>query len=392
MDVADGPVGIVRQAVDALDRQHGPFERAHAVKGQRHHHHADDRVGADLVPCPVQGHQAVYHAAPARHPQHDRKHHAQRLRPVGQGGIMEVVRTRPDVEKYQRPEVDDRQTVTVYRAFGLLGHEVVHHCQETCRQEEAHGIVSIPPLDQRILHPGIGGIAFRAEQAHRHGQIVDQVQHRHGDDEGEVEPVCDIDVRFAALGQRGHEDDQVRYPDHGQPQVDIPFRLGIFFRLGDTQQVAGSGQHDEQLVAPEHEPGETRIRQLRTAGALDDIEAGCDQRVAAESENHGTGVQGTQAAKVEIGFEVELRKCQLQGDEQTGAKPRQTPEHRRDHAPAHRIVVIFRWTVRHLEKAVEPGAGIEPGGAHPHQDKTDHSDNARVRGKAAVRSGGDHSQ
>jgi hypothetical protein len=53
MDMADGPVGVVRQRVDALDRQHRPFEGAHAVEGERHHHHADDRIGADLVPRPL---------------------------------------------------------------------------------------------------------------------------------------------------------------------------------------------------------------------------------------------------------------------------------------------------------------------------------------------------
>ena len=160
MDVADGPVGVVRHGIDPFDRHHRAFEGAHAIEGERHHHHADDRVGADLVPRAVQRHQAVDHAAPARHPQHDRKDHAQRLRPVGQRGVVQMVRTRPDIEEDQRPEVDDRQAIAVDGAFGLLGHEIIHHRQEAGGQEEADRIMAVPPLGQRILDAREGGVAL----------------------------------------------------------------------------------------------------------------------------------------------------------------------------------------------------------------------------------------
>ena len=304
MHVADGPVGVVRQAVDAFDRQHRSFEGAHAVEGERHYHHADDRVGADLVPRPVERHQPVDHPAPARHPQHDREHHAQRLRPVGQRGVVQVVRTRPDVEEDQRPEVDDRQPVGIDRAFSLLGDEVIHHRQKACGKEEADRVVAVPPLRQRILHPGKGAVALGAQQAHRHRQVVDDVEHRHCDDEGEIKPVGDVDMRFLAARQRAHENHEVSDPDDREPQVDIPLGLGIFARLGNPEQIAGRCQHDEQLIAPEDEPREIGKGQLRTAGALHDVEAGRQQRVAAKSEYHRARVQRAQSTEVEIRFEI----------------------------------------------------------------------------------------
>jgi hypothetical protein len=62
-------------------------------------------------------------------------------------------------------------------------------------------------------------------------------------------------MRLLALDDRTHEHRQIGDPDDGQPQVDVPFGLGIFLRLGDAEQVTGRGQHDEQLVSPEDEAG-----------------------------------------------------------------------------------------------------------------------------------------
>ena len=80
--------------------------------------------------------------------------------------------------------------------------------------------------------PEKSGIALDLQQRHRHRQIVDDVQHRDGDDEGEIEPVGDIDVRFLALPERAQEGEQVADPDDGQPDIGIPFRLGIFAATG----------------------------------------------------------------------------------------------------------------------------------------------------------------
>ncbi len=69
---------------------------------------------------------------------------------------MQVVRTGPDVHGNQCPEVNDRQPIRVYRALSLLGHEVVHHAQEARGQEEAHGVVPVPPLNHGIHGTRVG--------------------------------------------------------------------------------------------------------------------------------------------------------------------------------------------------------------------------------------------
>ena len=181
--VTNGPVGVVAKRVHRADRHHRTLECGHAVEGQRDHHHPDDRIGAQLVPCALQRHQTVDHAAPAGHPQDDREHHAQGRRPIGQRGVVQVVRTRPDIQEDQRPEVDDRQLVAEDRTSGLLGHEVVHHAKETGSQEEAHRVVAVPPLRHRILHTREDLNRLGAPDRHRDRQVVDHMQHRDGDDE-----------------------------------------------------------------------------------------------------------------------------------------------------------------------------------------------------------------
>ena len=63
---------------------------------------------------------------------------------------MQMVWTGPHVSGDQSPEMHDGQAVGVNRTTSLLGHEVIHHAEETCGQEKAHRIVAVPPLHQRI--------------------------------------------------------------------------------------------------------------------------------------------------------------------------------------------------------------------------------------------------
>ena len=381
--MADGPVGVVRQRVHRLDRHHGPLEGAHAVEGEGHDEHAQDRIGAQLVPGAVQRHQAVDHAAPAGHPQHHREHHAERLRPIGQRGVVEVVRTRPDIQEDQCPEVDDRQLVGIDRAFGLLRHEVVHHAQEAGGEEEAHRVVAIPPLHHRALHAAEEAHRAAAEEADRNGQVVDEVEHRHRQQERQVEPVGHIDMRLAAPHQRGDENRQIGNPHHGEPDIDVPLGLGIFLALGDAHQIAGGGQHDEQLIAPEHEARERRESQPRPAGALHHIERGGDQRIAAKGEDDRRGVQRTQAPEVEIRREVQQRIGELKRNGEAHKKARHAPEHRGDDAPADHLVIIFarRWRAQH--PATDFGV-IGPADGEPQADQRRRRQDTHMYGKADV--------
>ena len=69
---------------------------------------------------------------------------------------MQVVWARPNINRYQSPEMDDRQTVRINRALGLLGYKVIHHAQKTRGQEKSHGIMAVPPLHHRIYGTRIG--------------------------------------------------------------------------------------------------------------------------------------------------------------------------------------------------------------------------------------------
>jgi len=163
-------------------------------------------------------------------------------------------------------------------------------------------------------------------------------------------------MRFAALEERADEDREIGDPDDGEPQVDVPFGLGIFTRLGDAQYVAGGGEHDEELVAPEHEAGETRQRKAGAAGALHDVEARRDERVAAEREDYRRRVQRPQPAERGVfKAQIEDREGQLERDEETGEEADHAPEHRRDHAPADGIVVVSAGIDRRLEDAARDG-------------------------------------
>ena len=111
VNVRDGPVGVVRKRVDALDGERRPFQRGHAVSGDGHDHELQHRILPHFVPCAAQRQQAVQHAAPGRRDSMTRKHHAQRLRPIRQRGVEQMMRPGPDINKDQRPEMDDRKPI-----------------------------------------------------------------------------------------------------------------------------------------------------------------------------------------------------------------------------------------------------------------------------------------
>ena len=168
------------------------------------------------------------------------------------------------------------------------------------------------------------------------------MQHGDGHDERQIEPVGDVDMRFLAPQDRAEEDHEIGDPDDGQPQIDIPFGLGIFAALGDAQQIAARRHDEEQLVAPEHEPGEIAAEQPRATSPLHDVEGGGDQRVAAEGEDDGRRMQRTDAAEIEPGFDIQVGKGELGGDDDPDQQPDRAPEHGGDHAVADRLVHVAR--------------------------------------------------
>ena len=152
MHVTDSPVRVVRQRIDSLDRHHRTFEGRHAIERQGSDQELQDRIVTQLVPGTRQGHDAVDHATPGGSQQDQGEDHTDRLRPIRQCGVVQVVRTRPHVGEDQRPEVDHGQAIGINRTTSLLRHKVVHHAQKARGQEEAHGIVTVPPLNHSILN------------------------------------------------------------------------------------------------------------------------------------------------------------------------------------------------------------------------------------------------
>ncbi len=254
---------------------------------------------------------------------------------------MQMMRPGPDVEEDQRPEVDDGQAVGIDRPLGALGHEVVHDAQEAGGQEEADRVVPVPPLRERVLHAGEEHVAFRSGPEDRDRQVVDDVQHRDGDDEGEVEPVRHVDVRLAPAPQGAQENQQVNHPDQGQPKVGVPFRLGVLLALGHAEHVARGRDDDEQVVTQKDEPGRQLARQPGPAGPLHHEERGGEKHVAAEGEDDRRCVQRPQAAEVGPGeVEIEDRKGELQREHKPDQESHHAPEHGEHRARTHDLVVV----------------------------------------------------
>ena len=142
------------------------------------------------------------------------------------------------------------------------------------------------------------------------------MEHRDGDDEGQIEPVGDEDVRFLALHQRHQEHQEISDPDDRQPEIGIPLGLGVFLRLRYAKEVAGAGNENEEIVAQHDEPWRQIAGETNPAGLLHDVERGRDQNIAAEREDHRGSVQGPQPAKTGPGqVEIESGPGELARDQ-----------------------------------------------------------------------------
>ncbi len=163
----------------------------------------------------------------------------------------------------------DGQAVRVDRTASLLGYEVIHHSQEAGGQEEAHGVVAVPPLDHRIGRTRVDRVGF--EPAYRHFQVVDDMQHRRDQDESTVEPVAHIDMRGFALHDRAEEHHGIADPYKCDQDVDRPLELSIFLGTGEALRQRDYRENDDRLPTPEHERRETVREQAGLRGPLHHI-------------------------------------------------------------------------------------------------------------------------
>ena len=254
---------------------------------------------------------------------------------------MQVVRAGPDVHGHQGPEVHDAEAVGVNGAFGLLGHEVVHHAKEAGGEEKPDRVVAVPPLHHGVHGAGVGRVGLG--QAHRNGRTVDDVKHGDRENEPAEKPVGNVDVAHLAFGDGAEEHDGIAHPDHRNQQIDGPLELGVFLGGGHAQGQGDGRQHDHRLPAPEGEGRQLVGNQPHLSGALHHIVRGRKQRAAPERENHRVGVQRTQAPEAGPGqVEIENREGELGGDKDANQHPHDTPHDRHDGKLANDLVVVGR--------------------------------------------------
>ncbi len=253
---------------------------------------------------------------------------------------MQVVRPGPDVDEDQRPEVQDRQLVTEDRAIRRLRQEVVHQPEERRRQEERDRVVPVPPLHERVLHAGVDRIAL--EQPDRHDEVVEDVQHRDGDDRRDVEPERDVQVPFAAIDERHQEvDAEESEPDDRDREIDRPFELCVFLALRDAERQRDRGGDDDRLPAPEMEAAQTVAPHPRFAQPLRRVIDRGEDRVAREGEDRSVRVQRAKPAeRRNVEPKAQCRHDELQGDEHADARRDGSPDEcRRREQADDRIVV-----------------------------------------------------
>ena len=71
-----------------------------------------------------------------------------------------MMRPGPDIDKNKPPEMDDREAIGKYRPIRRFGQEVIHQAEVRRGEKERDGIVTVPPLDEGVLDPGIDRSSF----------------------------------------------------------------------------------------------------------------------------------------------------------------------------------------------------------------------------------------
>ena len=179
-------------------------------------------------------------------------------------------------------------------------------------------------------------------------------------------------MRLLAPHQRREEHQEIDDPDDRQPEVGVPFGFGIFLAVGNSEEIAGAGDDDEEIVAEHHEPRRELARETRAAGALHDVERSREQDVAAEGEDHRRGVQRTQSAEVEPRREVQRGKGEFERDVDADRHAREAPEQGGDRGELDRAEIVVGLAVdlarrrfgRPIVVAIEDGEDAARGREH----------------------------
>ncbi len=197
----------------------------------------------------------------------------------------------------------------------------------------------VPPLHERVLHAGVDAVAL--ERPGRDRQVVEDVQDRHGDDAGDVEPDRDIEVPFPPLDHRAEEVDREDHPDHRDHDVDRPLEFGVFLGLRKAERKRDRRADDDELPAPEVDPAQHVGEHPGLQQPLRRVVATGEEGIAREGEDHGVGVQRPESPEAqERQPEVEERIGQLQRDQQPDQHPHGSPEDGREEELPHDHVIV----------------------------------------------------
>ena len=251
-----------------------------------------------------------------------------------------MVRTGPNVDKDQRPKVNDRHSIRIDRTLGRLRHEVIHDAQNRGGQEERHRVVPIPPLHQRILHAAKERVAVQEARWDR--EVINDVEHRHGDDRRDVEPDAHVEGRFTPTSEGPEKIHRKHDPDERDRDVDRPDKFAVFLAAGETERERDRRRDDDQLPAPEVQLRQKIARQPGLHEPLRRIVHAREHHVAHKGEDHGVGVQRTNPTKRQPRhIEVQLPVAKLGGDHHTDQHAHGPPEHGGQEKLADDLVVEF---------------------------------------------------
>ena len=249
------------------------------------------------------------------------------------------MRAGPDVDEDEGPEVNHRQAIAVDRTFGRLRHEVIHDAEDRRGEEEGHGVVPIPPLHETILDAAEDRV--RVGQRGRQAQVVDDVEHRHGDDGRDVEPDRDVEPALLAARQGPEKIHREHHPDAGHRDVDRPDQLGVFLAARKAQRERDRRRDDDELPAPEMQLREKVARQPGLHQALRRVVDAGEHHVADEGEDDRVGVQRPQPAEGQPRqVEVDPPEVELTGDQNADEHAHDAPEDGGEQELADDLVVV----------------------------------------------------
>jgi hypothetical protein len=170
--------------------------------------------------------------------------------------------------------------------------------------------------------------------------VVDDVEHRHGDDRADVEPDGDVEGLLVAPRQRPEEVGGEHHPDDGDGDVEGPDEFGVFLAAGEPERERDRRGDDDQLPAPEVERGQEVTGEAGLHQPLRRVVDAGEHHVADEGEDDGVGVQWAQPAEAQPGLaEVGLPEVELGRDEDADQHAHDAPDKGREQELPDNLVV-----------------------------------------------------